>query len=72
MFAGARGAGRQGCRYLIVGWGGTYGPAGRDQLRDSGKKVALALRHINPLPKNTHELLKQYKKVIVAEQNTGS
>ncbi len=59
---------------LIVGWGGTYGHLLETmiQLRDSGKKVALThFRHINPLPKNTHELLKQYKKVIVAEQNTG-
>jgi 2-oxoglutarate ferredoxin oxidoreductase subunit alpha len=59
---------------LIVGWGGTYGHLleAMIQLRDSGKKVALAhFRHLNPLPKNTHDLLKQYAKVIVAEQNNG-
>ena len=26
---------------------------------------------INPLPKNTEEVLRRYKKVIIAEQNTG-
>lgn len=59
---------------LIVGWGGTYGHLLETMLHihDSGKKVALAqFRHISPLPKNTHELLKRYEKVIVAEQNSG-
>ena len=59
---------------LIVGWGGTYGHLLETMLHlhDSGKKVALAqFRHISPLPRNTHELLKNYKKVIVAEQNSG-
>jgi len=59
---------------LIVGWGGTYGHLLEAVLRiqASGRKVALAhFRHISPLPKNTHELLKKYKKVIVAEQNEG-
>ena len=59
---------------LIVGWGGTYGHLLETMLHlhDSGKKVALSqFKHISPLPKNTHELLKRYKKVIVAEQNSG-
>ena len=29
------------------------------------------IRYINPLPKNTAELLSRYKTVIVAELNTG-
>jgi 2-oxoglutarate ferredoxin oxidoreductase subunit alpha len=34
--------------------------------------VALAqFSYINPLPKNTAEVLKRYKKVVVAEQNLG-
>ena len=38
----------------------------------AGKKVALAhFRYINPLPKNTAEVLKKYPKVVVAEQNMG-
>lgn len=59
---------------LIVGWGGTYGHLLETMLHlhDIGKKVALAqFRHISPLPKNTYEMLKSYKKVIVAEQNSG-
>ena len=59
---------------LIVGFGGTYGHLHEtmDRLREAGHKVALAhLRHINPLPKNTAEVLRRYPKVVVAEQNTG-
>lgn len=59
---------------LIVGFGGTYGHlhAAMDEMRTAGKKVALAhFKFINPLPKNTAEVLKKYKKVVVAEQNMG-
>lgn len=59
---------------LVVGWGGTYGHlySAVDHMRKTGKKVALAhFEFINPLPKNTAEVLKKYKKVIVAEQNLG-
>ena len=59
---------------LIVGFGGTYGHlhAAMDEMRAAGKKVALAhFKYINPLPKNTEEVLKKYPKVVVAEQNMG-
>ncbi len=59
---------------LLVGFGSTYGHlhAAMDLMRQQGKKVALAqLRYINPLPKNTAEVMKKYKKVVVAEQNLG-
>ena len=59
---------------LPVGFGGTYGHlhAAMDEMRAAGKKVALAhFKFINPLPKNTSEVLKKYKKVVVAEQNLG-
>ncbi|MBO7067987.1 MAG: 2-oxoacid:acceptor oxidoreductase subunit alpha [Bacteroidaceae bacterium] len=59
---------------LIVGFGGTYGHlhAAMDEMRAQGKKVALAhFKFINPLPKNTAEVLKKYPKVVVAEQNMG-
>jgi 2-oxoglutarate ferredoxin oxidoreductase subunit alpha len=59
---------------LIVGFGGTYGHlhAAMDELRATGKKVALAhFKFINPLPKNTAEVMKRYKKVVVPEQNMG-
>lgn len=59
---------------LIVGFGGTYGHlhAAMDEMRAAGKKVALAhFKYINPLPKNTAEVMKKYPKVVVAEQNLG-
>ena len=59
---------------LIVGFGGTYGHlhAAMDEMRAAGKKVALAhFKFINPLPKNTAEVMKKYPKVVVAEQNMG-
>ncbi|NLZ72234.1 MAG: 2-oxoacid:acceptor oxidoreductase subunit alpha [Bacteroidales bacterium] len=59
---------------LIVGWGGTYGHlySAMQGMQEQNKKVALAhFQYINPLPKNTEEVLKRYKKVIVAEQNKG-
>ncbi|MGN1263404.1 MAG: 2-oxoacid:acceptor oxidoreductase subunit alpha, partial [Prevotella sp.] len=59
---------------LIVGFGSTYGHlySAMDELRKEGRKVALAqFKFINPLPKNTAEVLKRYKTVVVAEQNLG-
>lgn len=59
---------------LIVGFGGTYGHlrAAMDEMRAKGMKVAQAhFKYINPLPKNTAEVLKKYRKVVVAEQNMG-
>lgn len=59
---------------LLVGWGGTYGHlhSAVDELNAAGRRVALAhFRYINPLPKNTGEVLARYSRVIVAELNTG-
>jgi len=59
---------------LVVGWGGTYGHllTACRQLCDQGSPVAFAhFRYINPLPANTAEILGRYKRVIVAELNTG-
>lgn len=68
----------QGCvddaELLIVGFGGTYGHlhSAMDEMVATGKKVALAhFSYLNPLPANTAEVLKRYKKVVVAEQNLG-
>ncbi|MEA2041806.1 MAG: 2-oxoacid:acceptor oxidoreductase subunit alpha [Bacteroidota bacterium] len=59
---------------LMVGWGSTYGhlaTAARG-LKDEGVAVAHAhFNYINPLPKNTGEVLSQYKKIIVFEINNG-
>jgi 2-oxoglutarate ferredoxin oxidoreductase subunit alpha len=54
---------------LLVGWGSTEGHlhAAADQLN-----CALAqFNYICPLPKNTREVLSQYKRIIVCELNTG-
>lgn len=59
---------------LIVGFGGTYGHLCEAmlQMNANGKKVALAqFQYINPLPANTEEILRKYKKIVVAEMNTG-
>ena len=59
---------------LIVGFGGTAGHlySAMEELRKKGHKVAAAqFKFINPLPKNTAEVLMKYKKVVVAEQNLG-
>ena len=59
---------------LVVGWGGTFGHLYEavGQIQKAGKKVAFThFRFINPLPKNTEEIMKKYKKVIVIEQNLG-
>ena len=59
---------------LIVGFGGTNGHlfTAMEELRKKGYKVASTqFKYINPLPKNTAEVLTKYKKVVVAEQNLG-
>lgn len=59
---------------LVLGWGSTYGPigAGVRLHRDSGGKVAQAhLRHLNPFPADTGDVLKRYRKIIIPEMNLG-
>ncbi|MBO4994655.1 MAG: 2-oxoacid:acceptor oxidoreductase subunit alpha [Muribaculaceae bacterium] len=59
---------------LLLGWGGTYGHlrTAAQELCCEGVKVAFThFRYINPLPLNTGDVLRRYKKVIVAELNTG-
>jgi len=59
---------------LLVGWGGTYGHlrTAAAELNAEGTKVAFAqFRYINPLPANTAEVLRRFRRVIVAELNTG-
>jgi len=58
----------------VVGWGSTFGPITRavQKIRLEGHKVShIHIRHIWPLPKNLGSLLNGFKKVIVAEINTG-
>ena len=59
---------------LLIGWGGTYGHlyTAAEEMNKNGNKLAFAhFRYINPLPRNTREILTKYRKVIVAELNTG-
>ncbi|MFC5833692.1 2-oxoacid:acceptor oxidoreductase subunit alpha [Nonomuraea insulae] len=61
-------------KVLVIGWGSTYGPiaAAVRRIRRSGGKVAQAhLRHLNPLPANTGDVLKRYDKVLLPEINLG-
>lgn len=54
---------------LLVGFGSTEG-----HLRAAAGELNCALAHfnyINPLPKNTAEVMRAYKKVIVCELNNG-
>ena len=59
---------------LVVGWGGTYGHlySAVESMNAIGKKVAMVhFNYINPMPKNTEEILRQYKKIVVCELNNG-
>lgn len=61
---------------LVVGWGGTYGTLHSvvKQLNEEEGYENIGLAHfnyINPLPKNTEEVLKRFKKIIVCELNSG-
>jgi len=59
---------------LILGWGSTYGAlrTAAERLGRAGSSVAHAhLRHLNPLPRNTGEVLGNYRRVLIPEMNTG-
>ena len=59
---------------LVIGWGGTYGAmyTSVKELQNEGYSISLAqFTYINPLPKNTKDLLHNFKKRIVCELNLG-
>jgi 2-oxoglutarate ferredoxin oxidoreductase subunit alpha len=59
---------------LVIGWGGTYGAlyTAVKELQDEGKSISLAqFNYINPLPKNTKDILKGFKKRMICELNLG-
>jgi 2-oxoglutarate/2-oxoacid ferredoxin oxidoreductase subunit alpha len=60
---------------LVLGWGSTYGAiegAARRTRREHGARLATAhLTHLNPLPKNTGEVLRSFERVLVPEMNMG-
>ena len=59
---------------LVVGWGSTYGTitAAVEEIQQSGKAVAsVHLRHLNPLPPDLGQILRQYERILVPEINSG-
>ncbi|CAN5768589.1 2-oxoacid:acceptor oxidoreductase subunit alpha [soil metagenome] len=66
--------GTEGAKTLVLGWGGSYGAivAACRRLRAGGHEIAHAhLKHLNPFPKNTGEVLRRFDRVVVPEMNTG-
>ena len=59
---------------LVLGWGsslGTITEAAR-HARADGKQVATAhLRHLNPFPANTGDVVRSYRRVLIPEMNMG-
>jgi 2-oxoglutarate ferredoxin oxidoreductase subunit alpha len=63
-----------GANLLVLGWGSTAGAirAGVRTAREAGHRVACAqLRHLNPLPVNTGDVLRSFERVLVPELNSG-
>jgi 2-oxoglutarate ferredoxin oxidoreductase subunit alpha len=65
----------EGAELLVLGWGSSYGAiqgAARRLRREQGVNVATAhLVHMNPLPRNTGEVLRAYPRVLIPEMNMG-
>lgn len=60
---------------LVVGWGGTYGSLHstvKDMNAAGYTNIGYAhFNYINPMPKNTEEILSRFKQIIVCELNNG-
>ena len=59
---------------LILGWGSTFGAirSAVERLQERGRKVAHAhLRHLNPFPANTGDVVRAYDRVLIPELNMG-
>ena len=59
---------------LVLGWGSSYGTihAAARRIREIGRKVATAhLVYLNPFPRNTGEVVRRYRTVLIPEMNTG-
>ena len=57
---------------LVVGWGGTYGALRTAVSHLSGQSIAHAhFNYIKPLPKNTADVFKRFKKILICELNLG-
>jgi 2-oxoglutarate ferredoxin oxidoreductase subunit alpha len=61
-------------KLLVLGWGSSQGAirAGVRRARERGAEVACAhIRHLNPLPNNTGDVLRFFDRVLVPEMNSG-
>ncbi len=59
---------------LVLGWGGTYGAIKEAVIkaRASGLKISQAhFQYLNPFPKNTGDVLRNFKNVLIPEINLG-
>jgi 2-oxoglutarate ferredoxin oxidoreductase subunit alpha len=59
---------------LVLGWGSTFGAihaAVRRARRHNLSVAATHLRYLNPMPRNTGEVLRRYRQVLVPELNAG-
>jgi 2-oxoglutarate/2-oxoacid ferredoxin oxidoreductase subunit alpha len=59
---------------LVLGWGSSHGAilTAVQRARRQGLSVAHAhLRYLNPLPRNTGDVLRRYRRVLVPELNSG-
>ena len=59
---------------LILGWGSTYGAirSAVERMHADGRSVAHAhLRHLNPFPANTEDVLRSYRRILIPEVNLG-
>ena len=59
---------------LVLGWGSTYGAirSAVERLQTAGQSVSHAhLRHLNPFPQNTEEVLRSFRTVLIPEVNLG-
>ena len=64
----------EGAELLVLGWGSTYGvvQAAARRVREREIPIATAhLRHLDPLPRNTGEVVRAFPKVLIPEVNTG-
>jgi len=59
---------------LVLGWGSTYGAirSAVERLQAAGHSIAHAhLRHLNPFPGNTEDVLRSFRTVLIPEVNLG-
>ena len=59
---------------LVLAWGGTYGAVRTavEHKQEEGASVShVHLRHLNPLPSDLGEILKQFDRVLIPELNFG-